>query len=395
LPGRSRRLLLVTVAAATGVAVALTGTVDALTPAQKRLRKKRALPDLIVNAVQEPPDFAKPGDKITLHVTVSNEGRTRAGRGTNARVLLSTGRSASADDIRMPGVARIPALNPGQEFTRKVVVTIPASTPVAAYYFVACADFGRRVREYQDGTSKNCKLSGQAMDLRDRPVGPPGPTGPPGEAGRNGSRGDVRQLPRHELDVGDRLFEPEPAQPGNDEGSTQTFDALTIGPITIRYLCRQTTNGDSREPGAAFGAADSFDQDGDEAKVLLYSTGDGTFSFSGPQGQRSNIPSGSGTPDRDDEGGGEGKRMVLNAVHDPDPDSTYHDRDGSRGDQGPFDNEHQGTEPEYISAFKAGSAYVAHASGTEFILNVWSGINVLGVGPDRCVFGGTVQVVQG
>jgi hypothetical protein len=380
-----RRIGFTSAACAAAVGLTFPALVPAQT-AQEQLRKKRNLPNLIVSGVQEPPDFAAPGDRITLLVTVANEGRTRARRRTIARVMLSSGRAPSREDVTMPGRARIPALGPGQEFTRRVTVTIPADIRVAAYYFVACADVGNRVAEHEERLL-NCKLSGQAVDLRARPVGPPGPTGPPGPPGPSGDAGsDLRALPRTELPLGDRLFEPDPADPGDDEGSTQTAQAMTIGPMTIHYLCRQTTNGDSGEPGAAFGDPAAFDEDGDEAKVTL-TAADGTFSFSSSaNGQRSNVPAGTGEPGRDDEGGGEGKRQVLAAVHDPDPDTTFHRGSGKEG---------HGTEPEYTYGFRAGSAYVAHSSGTEFILHAWAGIDVLGVGNDTCAFGGTVQVVQG
>ena len=383
--GRSRRTLYLLAASAAIVALTLSAVAPAQN-AQQRLRAQRNLPDLIVSAVQEPPDFAKPGDTLILTLTVANEGNTRARRSTVTRVLLSEGRAPTPDDIRMQGSARIPALGPGQEFTRQIRATIPANTPIDAYYLVACADTSNRVREHAERLL-NCKLSGQAVDLRDRPVGPPGATGPPGPAGAAGTKGDVRTLPRTELDLGDKLFEPD-TSPGNDEGSTQTSDALVIGPMTIRYLCRQTTNGDGGEPSDPFGASNSFDEDGDEAKVLLY-TSDGTFSFSSANGQRMNIPAGNGTPDQDDEGGGEGKRQVLSAMHDPDPNTTFH------GGSGNFEGGGEEDQPEYMFGFKSSSAYVAHSGGTEFVLHAWAGIDVLGVGNDRCVFGGSVQVVQG
>ncbi len=373
-------------AAVLAVALVVTASAPAQTP-MDQLRKRRALPNLIVTSVQEPPDFAAAGDQIRLSITVANEGRTRARRTSFARVLLSSGRAPSADDIRLPGRVRIPALNPGQSITRRITVTIPSGLePNASYYFVTCADVTNRVREYEERLL-NCRLSGQAVDFGGRPVGPPGPMGDPGARGEPGSPGDIRRLPRTELALGDRLLEPVPADPGDDEGSTQTSDALQVGPLTIRYLCRQTTNGDNGDPSAAFGAADAFDEDGDEAKILIYSSGEGTFSFSGPQGQRMNIPAGNGEAGRDDEAGGEGKRQVLSAIHDPDPNSTF--RRNGRSDQDNND------EPEVRSGFRSGSAYVAHSGGTEFIIHAWAGIDVLGVGNDRCVFGGTVQVVQG
>ena len=45
-------------------------------------------------------------------------------------------------------------------------------------------------------------------------------------------------------------------------------------------------------------------------------------------------------------------------------------------------------------AFRNGSVYVATSSGTEFILNAYAGVGVLGSAPDQCTFGGSITVVN-
>ena len=51
-------------------------------------------------------------------------------------------------------------------------------------------------------------------------------------------------------------------------------------------------------------------------------------------------------------------------------------------------------EDDWEAAFRNGSIYVATSTGTEFILNAYVGVDVLGA-DDRCVFGGTVTTVAG
>jgi hypothetical protein len=169
-----------------------------------------------------------------------------------------------------------------------------------------------------------------------------------------------------------------------DEGGT-TADLATVGPITIRGLCRRTTNGDSKAPGEPFTSANHFDQDGDEAKVLIY-TAYGNLAFQGKTGPRKNVPAGFGEPQNptganttdphpDDAltANGEGKHQILAIARDP---------------------EQAAPQIDWEAAFGAiTSGVIATSGGTETILNVYAGIGVDGAG-DKCVFGGTVIIVN-
>ncbi|HEX2086985.1 MAG TPA: hypothetical protein VHF89_14990, partial [Solirubrobacteraceae bacterium] len=65
------------------------------------------------------------------------------------------------------------------------------------------------------------------------------------------------------------------------------------------------------------------------------------------------------------------------------------DTDDTVGSDGSFE-----PEDDWEHAFRNGSVYVATSSGTEFILNAYAGVGVLGAPADQCVFGGSVTVVS-
>ena len=150
---------------------------------------------------------------------------------------------------------------------------------------------------------------------------------------------------------------------------------------------RNGDDGDPNSPPVA-GQEDDFDQDGDEAKILVQ-TDSGTISFHGPHGPRWNVPAGSGDEPGNEspQHGGDGAHMALVAMHDPDPNST-------EGNTGTFGGQPQ-ADHEWRAGWQSGSVYVAQSGGTEFIAHLWAGIDVLGIGPERCVFGGSVYVVKG
>lgn len=371
--------------------------------------------NLVVSAAAEPPDFEVSGGRFTLSFTVANEGRARVSRRTIARVYLSSGRQRGRDDIRLRGDRIIPRLRAGRQLSTRVTLRIPASTPTGLYFLIVCADVGNRVDETID--DDNCRFSGQQMGINVRanagPPGPPGPAGAPGSAGAAGAQGpagpsNVVNIPRKTLDMGLPTTNEQVAGygPGDREGSTSQFDLAEIGDVRIRALCVQTTNGDNEPPGDdddndGFEGVDNdfnTDEDGDEAKILLYmDEDDGNFSFSGPHGKRFNIEAGFGNTttsieDPNDDTGGDGKHMALATARDPEA-RIIGDADDTDPASGP-DVTQPLYEPEddWEAAFRSGSIYVATSTGTEFILNAYAGVDVLGA-DDDCVFGGSVTVV--
>jgi len=379
-------------------------------------------PNLVVSAAAEPPDFEVSGGRFTLSFTVANEGNRRVGRRTIARVFLSTGRERGSDDIRLRGDRSIPRLRAGRQISTRTTLRIPATVRTGEYFLITCADVGNRVDETID--DDNCRFSGQKIGINVRAnVGPPGPPGPAGAPGPQGSQGapgapgtpgqgdvagDVITIPREILDMGEPTTDEQVAGygPGDREGSTEQFDLAEVGGVRIRAQCVTTTNGDNEEPGDdddndGFEGVDNdfnTDEDGDEAKILLYmDEPDGTFSFSGPHGKRFNIEAGfenttTSIEDPNDDTGGDGKHMALATARDPEA-RIAGDADDTDPASGP-DITAPIFEPEddWEAAFRSGSVYVATSTGTEFILNAYVGVDVLGA-DDQCVFGGSVTQV--
>jgi hypothetical protein len=358
---------------------------------------------LVVDSVTEPPDTQARGGKWRLTVTVSNEGGERS---TSDRIswFLSRGRRFSEDDLqrRLTGTVNLPALNANRQATRRVTLGIPQTIQDGAYYLVTC--LGRTARNTDN---LNCRFSGQTMRIggavqggaqsQSAPggAGGPGATGPQGPQGERGAAGVAApgaliQIDRTTLPFGTATGSQSPddgrgsAQP--DEGSSQSTQLAKVGPVQVRALCRTTTNGDGDAPGSAFDPGFSFEEDGDEAFIALrLDDGAGTMTWRGPQGPRRNIPPGDSAPTQTvqkaaaTDAGGLGKHIALATARDPQPAGTP--------------NASSGPEDDWETAFISGSVLVATSNGTEFVLNAFAGIDVLGVG-DQCVFGGGITVIK-
>jgi hypothetical protein len=356
-------------------------------------------PDLVVSGAAEPPDFVPLDGDFLATFTVDNQGRGRARQLSLARAYLSVGRVLSADDRRRRvGQRRVRALSPGRSTTRRMVVEIPPQFRTGEYFLIVCADVRNVIDETNDRA--NCHVSGQRISIASEDVR--GRTGPPGPAGPQGPPGDARSIsiPRKTLPFGLFTFQGFPGDVGDNEGSTEQFDLLEVGGVRIRALCRETTNGDAGNPGTpgennGDDAFNGFDEDGDEAKILLYmDRPEGNFSFSGPHGQRMNVPAGFGrrtdlvdNADNDEEeeetrvahSGGEGQHQFLATAADP-------ERRNDNGD-GDFD-----PVPAFKSAYRHAGGIVSTSEGVDFALNVYAGIDVLGV--STCVFGGSATRIN-
>ncbi|HEX8204950.1 MAG TPA: CARDB domain-containing protein [Solirubrobacteraceae bacterium] len=375
-------------------------------------------PDLVVSSAAEPPDFVPLDGDFLASFTVDNQGRGRARQASLARAYLSIGRVMSADDRRRRvGQRRARPLGPGRSTTRRMVVDIPAQFRTGEYFLIVCADVRNVIDETNDRA--NCHVSGQRIriaaedDANRGPAGPPGPPGPAGPAGSGGA--DTIKIPRKTLDLGTAtLLSPEGFGAGDNEGSTQQFDLAEVSGVRIRALCVQTTNGNGQTAhrdadGDGIEATDngtSFDEDGDEAKILLYmDRPEGNFSFAGPHGRRFNINAGFGNsptsiqrgPDGPSPGGdtgGDGKHMAIATAADPES-RIVGDADDSDDTVGEDTAEPlYDARDDWEQAFRNGSVYVATSSGTEFILNAYVGVGVLGSAPDQCTFGGSITVVN-
>ena len=351
--------------------------------------------DLTVESAAEPPDFVPRDGDFLATFSVGNQGRRSSGETTLARGYLSIGRVLSADDRRRRvGDRRVRALRPGRTTTRRMIVNIPPEFQTGEYFLIICADVRNQVDEQNDRA--NCHVSGQRMRIADSPpaggaAGPPGPQGPAGPQGPPGEGANSITFERKVLPLGTATVSGTYGR-GDREGSTQMFDLGEVGDVRIRALCRKTTNGDGGEADDAPTNETNFDQDGDEAKILLYlDQDDGTMSFDGDHGSRRNVPAGFATrgpdPGGDDpattQTGGEGQHQFLATARDPQ----------LGGRLGTMTRSHNNPE-DWQVAYRSTGGFVSTSDGTDFILNVYAGVDVLGAGDTNCVFGGSATVVN-
>jgi len=127
-----------------------------------------AKPDLaVITATTNPPaPFRAPGTTFPVTDTVKNAGPAASGTSTT-RYYLSLDGVKSADDTLLTGSRGIPVLAAGASQSGTVTVTIPATTPLNAYFLLACADDLSVVGESNEGN--NCLASAAATVTVTRP----------------------------------------------------------------------------------------------------------------------------------------------------------------------------------------------------------------------------------
>ena len=113
-------------------------------------------PDLIVRRVSQPPATRIQGQQFKVTETTKNTGNKRAGK-SKTGYYLSTDKTKSNNDVRLPGTRRVPGLAPGARSRGSKGVGIPLSTPPADYFVLACADDLKVVGESIE--TNNCKSS--------------------------------------------------------------------------------------------------------------------------------------------------------------------------------------------------------------------------------------------
>ena len=324
-------------------------------------------PDLTVSNIAEPPQAAAAATRFRQSFAVVNQGNRRGGS-TVTRFFLDKTPRKPAGRVNI-GQSRVGALAGGGEQNKRASLRIPAGLAADDYYLVACADIRKAVREARE--QNNCRVSGQPLAVGGSIRGPAGPSG----------AGDEIILDRVTLPIGRPTIEGfNDTRPGDDEFSDQRRLLAAVGPVGVFADCKRTTNGDNAAPDDPFTSANNFDQDGDEAKILVY-TSSGTVTFNGP-GNSSHRNIGPGFGESDDESdadgqaedtdGGEGAHTAIAAARDPEQDAP---------------------EEDWAFAYKVGSIYVNHSNGTEFVFTGYAGIDVVGA-EDQCVFSGVVTKVK-
>lgn len=117
----------------------------------------KALPNLVVTALANPPSVKAPGTSFNVTDTTSNIGLVAA-TASVTRYLLSLDATRDVGDIALTGTRAVGALTAGANSAGSASVTIPATTPPGSYRLMACADEGHSVVESDE--SDNCRVAG-------------------------------------------------------------------------------------------------------------------------------------------------------------------------------------------------------------------------------------------
>jgi hypothetical protein len=148
-----RRLVLVCVAA---VATAGVASFDASV----------TRPDLVVQAVSNPPAAIPRLTVLRAADTVRNVGGVRASRSTT-RFYLSSDQRPDGRDLRLVGKRMVGPLFGNTASQSVATVRVPAAATPGAYFVITCADDGRAVRE-RNGRN-NCRSSGRKTTVTASP----------------------------------------------------------------------------------------------------------------------------------------------------------------------------------------------------------------------------------
>jgi hypothetical protein len=111
-------------------------------------------PDLVVTGMSSAPAFAAPGSTFAVTDTTTNDGPEPAAPSGTAFYLSRDGNS---QDVKLINRRLIPELWPTVYSSGGLTVKIPATTPAATYWLLACADAALVVEENDD--VNNCRRS--------------------------------------------------------------------------------------------------------------------------------------------------------------------------------------------------------------------------------------------
>jgi hypothetical protein len=95
--------------------------------------------------------------------TAKNTGTAKA-RNSVTRYYLSLDAVKGSGDTLLTGSRAIPGLAPAAQSRSTVTLTIPSTTPLKAYYLLACADDTEIMAESEEGN--NCKASATKMTIK-------------------------------------------------------------------------------------------------------------------------------------------------------------------------------------------------------------------------------------
>ena len=121
-------------------------------------------PDLVVDAVGNPPATVKRGLKLAVTDTTRNQGTAPVGRTTRTRYYLSLNQAWNVGDKLLSGYRQVPDLAPGTVSSSGINVIVPTNTAPDDYYVLACADDTALVVETSE--TNNCEASATRVTVQ-------------------------------------------------------------------------------------------------------------------------------------------------------------------------------------------------------------------------------------
>jgi hypothetical protein len=139
-----------------------------------------------------------PGTKFSVSDSVQNDGAAEA-RSSTTRYYVSLDAVKNAGDTLLSGTRSVPALAVGAFNSGTATVTIPDTTPLGAYYVLACADDRASVAESDE--ANNCVASAAVLTVTRPDLVVSAVSNPPATAAR-GSKFSVTDTAQNVAAVG-------------------------------------------------------------------------------------------------------------------------------------------------------------------------------------------------
>ena len=126
-----------------------------------------SLPDLRLTALSTTATGVLPGGTLPLANTVQNQGAAAAGAFSVSFHLSADASYGGADDLPLTTTRAVSGLSAGGSTSAITTLTVPATTPLGAYYLCALADSGTAVPELDETNNTRCTASPVAVTRPD------------------------------------------------------------------------------------------------------------------------------------------------------------------------------------------------------------------------------------
>ena len=134
---------------------------DNCTTAAGTLAITKALPDLVVTAVSDPPASRKRGTTFSVTETVKNKGLAKAGASETWYYLSAD--KVAGNDKQLTGARDVGPLAVGAASQDAQKVAIPSTTKLGSYFVLACADGGKLRPEIKE--NNNCRSTATKIEI--------------------------------------------------------------------------------------------------------------------------------------------------------------------------------------------------------------------------------------